>query len=83
VVKTDRTIRGVIFSGDSGIQFIALFSIIIAIILLGLTGILEGKELSALLGSVAGYILGKAKFSSSTAAQPANPPAPNPAPAQG
>ncbi len=83
VVKTDRTIRGVIFSGDSGIQFIALFSIIIAIILLGLTGILEGKELSALLGSVAGYILGKAKFSSSTAAQTANPPAPNPAPAQG
>ncbi|AMR33211.1 hypothetical protein A0256_18195 [Mucilaginibacter sp. PAMC 26640] len=66
VVKTDSIIRGIIFSGDSGIQFIALFSIIVAIILLGLTGVLEGKELSALLGSVAGYILGKVKFSSAS-----------------
>lgn len=79
VVRTDPMIRGVIFSGDSGIQFIALFSIIIAIILLGLTGILEGKELSALLGSAAGYILGKVKFTSNANAAAPAPANPNPA----
>ena len=64
VVRNDVNVRLAIFGSDSGIQFIALFSIIIAIIIFGLTGVLEGKELSALLGSVAGYILGKVKFSS-------------------
>jgi hypothetical protein len=32
---------------------------VIAIILFGITGILEGKELSALLGGLSGYILGR------------------------
>jgi hypothetical protein len=66
---------------------VTLFSIIIAIILFGLTGILEGKELSALLGSIAGYILGKAKLSGEgnhgspgAAAGPAVAPANIPAP---
>ncbi len=63
VVSRDESVRKIIFGSDSGIQFVTLFSIIIAIILFGLTGVLEGKELSALLGSVAGYILGKVKFS--------------------
>lgn len=72
VVSRDVTIRHAIFGTDSGIQFITLFSIVIAIIIFGLTGILEGKELSALLGSVAGYILGKVKLSST-------PPVPPPA----
>lgn len=63
VVSRDTTIRQKIFGSDSGIQFITLFSIVIAIIIFGLTGILEGKELSALLGSVAGYILGKVNLS--------------------
>lgn len=63
VIKRDEMARKVIFGGETGIQFIALFSIIIAIILFGLTGVLEGKELAALLGSVAGYILGRTKFS--------------------
>lgn len=63
VIKRDELARKVIFGGETGIQFIALFSIIIAIILFGLTGVLEGKELAALLGSVAGYILGRSKFS--------------------
>lgn len=67
VVNTDINVRVMIFGSDSGIQFVTLFSIIIAIILFGLTGVLEGKELSALLGSVAGYILGKAKFSNEKA----------------
>ncbi|WP_153799398.1 hypothetical protein [Foetidibacter luteolus] len=63
VVRRDEKVRFSIFGSDSGLQFVSLFSIVIAIIIFGLTGILEGKELSALLGSVAGYILGKAKFS--------------------
>lgn len=48
-----------IFSGDKGIQFITLFLIIISIILFGIMGTLQSKELSALLGALSGYILGK------------------------
>lgn len=48
-----------IFVGEKGIQFITLFLIVIAIILFGIMGTLEGRELSALLGALAGYILGK------------------------
>lgn len=48
-----------IFEGEKGIQFITLFLVIIAIILFGIMGILEGKELSALLGALSGYILGR------------------------
>ncbi len=48
-----------IFSGEKGIQFITLFLIIIAIILFGIMGTLESRELSALLGALSGYILGK------------------------
>lgn len=58
-----------IFSGEKGIQFITLFLIVIAIILFGILGILEGKELSALLGAISGYILGRA--SSRNAVEPA------------
>jgi hypothetical protein len=43
-------VREAIFSGDSGIQFVTLFSLVIAIILFGVLKILEGKELAALLG---------------------------------
>lgn len=49
----------VIFSNDSGIQFVTIFSIVIAVILFGIIGVLEGKELSALLGGLSGYILGR------------------------
>lgn len=55
----DPRIRQAIFSGQAGIQFLTLFSLVIAIILFGITGILEGKELSALLGGLSGYILGR------------------------
>jgi len=58
-----------IFSGEKGIQFITLFLIVIAIILFGILGILEGKELSALLGAISGYILGRA--ASRNAVEPA------------
>ena len=43
----------------SGLQFVTLFLIIISIILLGILGILEGRELAAILAGISGYILGK------------------------
>ena len=48
-----------IFSGEKGIQFVTIFLLVIAIILFGIMGILESKELSALLGGLSGYILGR------------------------
>jgi hypothetical protein len=55
----DPTIRRAIFSGETGIQFLTLFSLVIAIILFGITSILQDKELAALLGGLSGYILGR------------------------
>jgi hypothetical protein len=55
----DDTLREKVFGGQAGMQFLTLFSLVIAIILFGITGILEGKELSALLGGLSGYILGR------------------------
>jgi len=40
-----------IFTNDRGLQFVTLFSLVIAITMFGLLNILEGKELSALLGA--------------------------------
>jgi hypothetical protein len=48
-----------IFRGRAGLQFITIFSLVIAIILFGIAGVLEGKELAALFGGLAGYILGQ------------------------
>lgn len=58
--------RREIFRGQAGIQFITLFSVVIAIILFGILGILEGKELAALLGGLSGYILGRVTTPSAT-----------------
>lgn len=55
----DEKVRQAIFSGQEGIQFLTLFSLVIAIILFGVTGILQDKELAALLGGLSGYILGR------------------------
>jgi hypothetical protein len=55
----DPEIGRTIFAGDSGLQFIALFVVIIAIILFGVVEILDAKELAALLGGLSGYILGR------------------------
>ncbi|WP_089721330.1 hypothetical protein [Candidatus Entotheonella palauensis] len=60
----DEGVRHTIFSSESGIQFLTLFSLVIAIILFGITGILEAKELAALLGGISGYILGRATTTS-------------------
>jgi hypothetical protein len=59
VAFRDQIVRREIFSGQFGIQFITLFSLVIAIILFGIMGILEGKEQTALLGGLSGYILGR------------------------
>ena len=59
IVLKKENISADIFSGEKGIQFITLFLIIIAVILFGIMGILESRELSALLGALSGYILGR------------------------
>ena len=46
-------------ASGNGLQFITLFSLVIAIILFGVLGILEGRELAAILSGISGYILGK------------------------
>ncbi|WP_395341946.1 hypothetical protein PN836_020495 [Ningiella sp. W23] len=52
-----------IFAGEKGIQFVTIFLIVISIILFGIMGVLESKELSALLGGLSGYILGRVSTS--------------------
>jgi vacuolar-type H+-ATPase subunit I/STV1 len=67
VALRDEKVRSAIFAPESGIQFVTLFSLVIAIILFGISGILEGKELSALLGGLSGYILGRGRGQSNPA----------------
>jgi hypothetical protein len=70
----DEIMRRAIFSGETGIQFLTLFSVVIAIILFGIINILEGKELAALLGGLSGYILGRTSQKvAPTAAPPTTP----------
>ena len=60
IAYIDPSVRSAIFGGQSGIQFLTLFSVVIAaIILFGITAILDGKELAALLGGLSGFILGR------------------------
>lgn len=59
IVQQNDDVKKSIFTGDTGIQFITLFSIVIAVILFGILEILGANELSALLGGLSGYILGK------------------------
>lgn len=68
----DEEVRRSIFSSQSGIQFLTLFSLVIAIILFGILDILEGKELAALLGGLSGYILGRVS-GSDRPTKPASP----------
>ena len=59
IARKHEFIANAIFAGPSGIQFITLFLLVMALAIFGLTKILEGKELAALLGSISGYILGR------------------------
>jgi len=60
VIRSPKNIADYFFS-DTGLQFITLFVLIIAIILFGILKILEGRELAAILAGISGYILGKSK----------------------
>jgi chromosome segregation ATPase len=61
IAWSNEAIKETIFSNESGIQFITMFAIVISVILFGIIGVLESKELSALLGGLSGYILGKSR----------------------
>lgn len=79
-----KEVRDTIFTSESGIQFVTLFSLVIAIILFGVLKILEGKELAALLGGLSGYILGRGSdrvksVTRAEASQPEQPSAGQPA----
>lgn len=84
VAFTSEAVKTAIFAGDSGIQFVTMFSLVIAIILFGVLKILEGRELAALLGGLSGYILGRgsqkdqAGRDNTPTTQPATPPPPTP-----
>lgn len=79
----DETIRRAIFSGQTGIQFLTLFSIVIAIILFGVTNILQDKELAALLGGLSGYILGRYSMPPENRSNASEPPPPSQNPPAG
>ncbi len=70
----DEIMRRAIFSSETGIQFLTLFSVVIAIILFGIINILEGKELAALLGGLSGYILGRTSQKIAPTAPPTTAP---------
>lgn len=64
VTRRDPSVKEAFLSNDRGLQFVTLFSLVIAIILFGIMNVLEGKELSALLGGLSGYILGRSNLGS-------------------
>lgn len=68
-IARQRDIATTIFAGEMGMQFVTLFLIVIAIILFGIMGTLEGKELAALLGGLSGYILGRTSQPKAAAAK--------------
>lgn len=78
IAITTDGVSSAIFGGDRGIQFITLFSLVIAIILFGILGVLESKELSALLGGLSGYILGKSSVSPGSNGNPDSVPRKDP-----
>ncbi len=61
IALMDNNVRAGLLAGTAGLQFITVFTVVIAIILFGITNILDSKELSALLGGLTGYILGRSQ----------------------
>ena len=57
-IKSESHIAIELLSG-TGLQFITIFILIISITLFGILGILEGRELAAILSGISGYILGR------------------------
>lgn len=56
--RSDKTLARNLLS-ETGLQFITIFVLIIAIVLFGILNILGGSELAAILSGISGYILGK------------------------
>lgn len=56
--RSDVSLSKLLLS-NSGLQFITVFILIIAIILFGILNVLGGSELAAILSGISGYILGK------------------------
>jgi hypothetical protein len=56
--RSDVSLSKLLLS-SSGLQFITVFILIIAIILFGILNVLGGSELAAILSGISGYILGK------------------------
>ncbi|MDR2009318.1 MAG: hypothetical protein LBQ22_02410 [Bacteroidales bacterium] len=56
--RSDKSLAKLLLN-DTGLQFITIFVLIIAIILFGILNILQGSELAAILSGISGYILGK------------------------
>ncbi|WP_353123729.1 hypothetical protein [Dysgonomonas capnocytophagoides] len=56
--RSDRSLSKAMLT-DSGLQFITVFILIIAIILFGILDVIGGSELAAILAGISGYILGK------------------------
>ncbi len=76
ITNDHADVRQTVFAGDKGLQFVTLFALIIAIILFGIVGILSGRELSALLGGISGFILGRAGQQPDSRVQAASEPHP-------
>lgn len=73
-----------LFLSGNGIQFITLFAIIISTLMFGILGVLEGRELAAILSGIAGFILGKGitpTTGTTATSAPTPPPGPSPTPA--
>ena len=77
MANKSEEVRKSLFSNDSGLQFVTLFALVIAIILFGVLKILEGRELAALLGGLSGYILGRGTISRASTSPGTNVPPPN------
>lgn len=56
--RSDKSLAKAMLT-DSGLQFITVFILIIAIILFGILSVIGGSELAAILSGISGYILGK------------------------
>lgn len=56
--RSDKSLSKAMIT-DSGLQFVTIFILIIAIILFGILKVIGGSELAAILSGISGYILGK------------------------
>jgi hypothetical protein len=66
--------------GHGGLRFITILLILMALVVFGVTKILGAKEISALLGTIAGYILGAGRSGDFGTSRPESPgPASDPA----